>query len=162
VLLCFIDPRVRNFQNETTSCSGIFFRTLRFYYVASTPSSPLLHLLDRHKDTAGCSAIPASSCPGPVRYPWRRIVELEVHPDETPGLMTLHHHTINVLQSITDPTEKERMMLNYVEIFCLLGSALSAENCYGRFTSKLSGDPILCPAEPIFCRGRQDNGRCHR
>jgi len=48
-----------------------------------------------------CSAIPARSCPGPVRYPWGSIVEFEVPPDETPGLMTLHPHNTNVLQSIT-------------------------------------------------------------
>ena len=101
VLFCFIDPRVGKIRNEASSCPGIFFRTLRFYYVASSPGSPLLHLLDRHRKLVGYSAIPARSCPGPVRYHWGSIVELEVPPDETPGLMTLHPHNTNVLQSIT-------------------------------------------------------------
>ena len=71
------------------------------FYVASSPGSPLPHLLDGHRKLVGCSAIPARSCPGPVRYHWTSIVELEVPPDETPGLMTLHPHNTNVLQSIT-------------------------------------------------------------
>jgi len=29
VLLCFIDPRVRKFENEASSCPGIFVSTLR-------------------------------------------------------------------------------------------------------------------------------------
>ena len=66
-LLCFIDPRVRKIRNEASSCPGIFSRTLRFYYVASSPSSPLPHLLDGHRKLVGSSAIPARSCPGPVR-----------------------------------------------------------------------------------------------
>jgi len=45
-LLCFIDPRVRKIKNEVSSYPGIFSRTLRFYYVASSPRSPLPHLLD--------------------------------------------------------------------------------------------------------------------
>jgi len=49
----------------------------------------------------GSSVIPARSCSGPVRYPWGSIVELEVPPDETSGLMTLHPHNTNVLPSIT-------------------------------------------------------------
>ena len=36
VLLCFIDPRVRKIRNEASSCPGIFSRTVRFYYVASS------------------------------------------------------------------------------------------------------------------------------
>jgi len=40
VLLCFIDPRVRKIRNEASSCPVIFSRTLRFYNVASSPSSP--------------------------------------------------------------------------------------------------------------------------
>ena len=64
VLLCFIDPRVRKIRNEPSSCPGILSRTLRFYYVASSPVSPLPHLLD------GCRSIPARSCPGPVRCHW--------------------------------------------------------------------------------------------
>jgi len=83
VLLCFIDPRVRKFRNEASSCPGIFFSTLSFYYVARSPGSPLPHLLDGHRKLVGRSAIPARSCPGPVRYHWGRIVELEVPPDET-------------------------------------------------------------------------------
>jgi len=47
-------------------------------YVASCPGSPLPHLLDGHKKLVGCSAIPVRSCPGPGRYTWGRIVELEV------------------------------------------------------------------------------------
>jgi len=101
VLLCFIDPRARKIRNETSSCPGIFSRTLRFYYIAISPGSPLPHLLDGHRKLVGCSAIPARSCPEPVRYHWGSIVELEVPPDETPGLMTLQPHNTNVLQSIT-------------------------------------------------------------
>jgi len=73
-------------------------------YVASSPGSPLLHLLDGHRKLVGCSAIPARSCPGPVQYAWGSIVELEVPPDKTPGLMTLHPHNTNVLQIITYTT----------------------------------------------------------
>jgi len=91
-------PRARN---EASSCLGIFSRTVRVYYVASSPGSPLPHILDGHRKLVGCSAIPARSCPGPVRYSLGSIIELEVPPDETPGLMTLHPHNTNVLQSIT-------------------------------------------------------------
>jgi len=101
MLLCFIDPRVRRIRNEASSCPGIFTRTLRFYYVASSPGSPLPHLLEEHRKLVGCSAIPARSCPGPVWYHWGSIAELKVPPDEMPGLMTLHPHNTNVLQSIT-------------------------------------------------------------
>jgi len=101
VLLSFYNPRVRKIRNEASSCPGIFSGTLRFYYVASSPGSPLPHLLDGHRKLVGSSAIPARSCPGPVWYHWGSIVELEVPPDETPGLMTLHPHNTNVLQSIT-------------------------------------------------------------
>jgi len=100
VLLCFINPRVRKIRNEASSCIGIFSRTLRFHYVASSPNSTLHHLLDGHRKLVGCSAIPARSCPGPVWYHWGGIVELEVPPNETPVLMTLHPHNTNVLQSI--------------------------------------------------------------
>jgi len=86
--------------NETSSFPRIFPRTFRFN-VASSPGSPLTHLLDGHGDIVGCCAIPASSCPGPVQYPWGSIIELKVPPDETPGLMTLHPHNTNVLQNIT-------------------------------------------------------------
>jgi len=122
VLLCFIDPRVRKIENEASSCPGILSRTLRFYYVASSPGLPLPHLLDGHKKLVGRSAIPARSCPGPVRYNWGSIVELEVPPDETPGLITLHPHNTNVLQSITymlnhhthptDPIRDKKVMLS--------------------------------------------------
>ena len=117
--VCFIDPRVRKIRNQASSCPGIFSRTLRFYYVASSPGSPLPHLLDGHRKLVGRSEIPARSCPGPVRYHWGCIVELEVPPDETPGLMTLHPHNTNVLQSITyanhhthpaDPRTKKLML----------------------------------------------------
>jgi len=101
VLLCFINARVRKIRNEASSCLRIFSRTLRFYYVASSLGSPLPHLLDGHRKLVGSSAISARSCPGPVRYHWGSIVELEVPPDKTPGLMTLHPHNTNVLQSIT-------------------------------------------------------------
>ena len=100
VLLCFINPRVRKIRNEASSCPGIFSRTLRFYYVASSPGEPLPHLLDGHRKLVGCSAVPARSCPGPVPDRWGSIVELEVPPDETPGLMTLRPHN-TILQSIT-------------------------------------------------------------
>jgi len=53
VLLCFIDPRVRKIRNEASSCPGIFSRTLRLYYVASSPGSPLSHLLDGHRKLVG-------------------------------------------------------------------------------------------------------------
>jgi len=66
VLLCLIDPRVRKIRNEASSCPGIFSSTLRFYYVASSPSSPLPHLLDGHRKLVGSSAIPARSCLGPI------------------------------------------------------------------------------------------------
>ena len=68
VLFCFIDPRVRKIRNEASSlsCPGIFSRTLRFCYVASSPGSPLPHLLDGHRKLVGRSVIPARSCPGPV------------------------------------------------------------------------------------------------
>ena len=103
VLLCFIDPRVNKIRNQASSCPGIFSRTLRFYCVASSPSSPLPHLLDGHRKLVGRSAIPARSCPGPVRYHWGSIVKLKVTvpPDGTPGLTTLHPHSTIVLQSIT-------------------------------------------------------------
>ena len=68
MFLCFIDPRVRKIRNEASSCPGIFSRTLRFYYVTTSTGSPLPHLLDGHTKLVGCSAIPAMSCPGPVRY----------------------------------------------------------------------------------------------
>ena len=100
-LLCFINPRVRKIRNETSSFPGIFSRTLIFFYVTSSPGSPLPHLLDGHRKLVGSSAIPARSCPGPIQHHWGSIVELEVPPDETPGLMTLHPHNTNVLQSIT-------------------------------------------------------------
>jgi len=58
-------PRARN---ECSSCPGIFSRTLRFYYVASSPGSPLPHLLDGHRKLVGSSAIPARSF-RPVCYP---------------------------------------------------------------------------------------------
>ena len=71
VLLCFIDPRVtvRKIRNEASSCLGIFSSTLRFYYVASSPGSPLPHLLDGHKKIVGCSAIPVRS----YFSPWARV-----------------------------------------------------------------------------------------
>ena len=72
-----------------------------FYYVASSPGSPLPHLLDGHRKLVGCRGIPARPCPGPVRYPWGSIVELEVPPDKTPWLMTLHPYNTTVLQSTT-------------------------------------------------------------
>jgi len=50
VLLCFIDPRVRKMENGASSCPGIFSRTLRFYYVISSPGSFLPNLLDDTKN----------------------------------------------------------------------------------------------------------------
>ena len=43
----------------------------------------------RHKDLVRCSAVSASSCTGPVRYPSESIMKLVVIPDETPGLLAL-------------------------------------------------------------------------
>ena len=71
----------------------------------------------------------------------------------------LMHHTLKAwddllpeFEGIAYPQAKEREMLNCVEIFLPLGSALSPkfdhQNYYGRFTSELGGDPILCPAKP--------------
>jgi len=57
VLLCFIDPGVRKIRNEASSCPGIFSRTLRFYYVASSPGSPLPHLLDGHRKLYNSSKV---------------------------------------------------------------------------------------------------------
>jgi len=69
--------------------------------VASSPGSPLPHFLGGHRKLVGCSAIPACSCPGPVRCLWGSIVELEVPPNEMLELMTFHPHNTNVLQGIT-------------------------------------------------------------
>jgi len=102
VLLCFIDPRVRKIRNEVSSCPGIFSRTLYFYYVASSPGSPLPHLLDRHRKLVGYSAIPARSYPGPVRYHWgrkyrrvgsasRRNARIEDTPPPQHQRITKHH-----------------------------------------------------------------------
>jgi len=66
VLLCLINPRERKIRNEASSCLGIISRTLRFYYVAGSPGSPLPHLLDGHRKLVGSSAIPARSCPGVI------------------------------------------------------------------------------------------------
>jgi len=69
VLLCFIHQRVRKIRNKASSCAGIFSKTFRFHYVARSPSSPLPHLLNGHRELVGYSAIPTSSCAGPVQYP---------------------------------------------------------------------------------------------
>jgi len=63
LLLCFINPRVRTIRKEASgySCPGIFSRTLRCYFVASSPSSHFPHL---HIKLVGCSEIlfiPASN-----------------------------------------------------------------------------------------------------
>ena len=100
-MLCFINPRVGKIRSETSSCLGIFSRTLRVSYVASSPGSPSPIFLTHTGKLVGSSAIPARSCPEPVWYYWGSIVELEVPSDETPGLMTLHPHNTNVLQNIT-------------------------------------------------------------
>jgi len=50
-------------RNVASSCSGIFSRILRFYYIASSPGASLPRLLDEHRDIVGSSAISASSCP---------------------------------------------------------------------------------------------------
>jgi len=63
-LLCFIDPRVRKIRNEASSCPGIFSKTLRFYYVASFPGSPLPHLLDGLRKLVGSRAIPQGHAQG--------------------------------------------------------------------------------------------------
>ena len=52
-----MNPRVRKIRNEASSCLGIFSRTLRFYYVASSPGSPIPHLLDEHRKRVGCSVV---------------------------------------------------------------------------------------------------------
>jgi len=57
---------MRKIRNEASGWPGIFCRTLRFYYVAISPCSPLPHLLHRHRKPVRCSAILARSCPGPV------------------------------------------------------------------------------------------------
>ena len=99
-----------NFKKESKSMFLILTSCLLGFIVSSSilcsclllcillcfPGSRLPHLLDGHRDIVGCTASPASSCPGPVRYRWASIVELEVPPDETPGLMTLHLHNTNV------------------------------------------------------------------
>jgi len=43
VSLYFIDPRVKKIRNEASSYPGIFSRTLRFYFVASSPGSVWLY-----------------------------------------------------------------------------------------------------------------------
>jgi len=53
VLLCFIDPRVRKIRNEAFNCPRIFSSTLCFYYAASSPGSPLLHVLDGQSKLSG-------------------------------------------------------------------------------------------------------------
>ena len=91
-------------------------------YVASSHGSPLPHRLDRHRILVGCSAIPgARSCPGPVWYPWGSIVELEVPPDKTPGLMTLHPHNTNVLQSITHTIPTRQIQSGTKKLMLLTG-----------------------------------------
>jgi len=49
VLLCFNDQTMKKIRNEASSCPGIFSSTFRFYYVASSPGSPLPHLVDGHR-----------------------------------------------------------------------------------------------------------------
>jgi len=72
VLLCFIDPRVRKIRKEPSSCIGFFSRTLRRYYVAGSPGSPLNHLLDRHRYRVWCFVLlnltKEPSPPGEVSY----------------------------------------------------------------------------------------------
>jgi len=65
VVCCFvfIDLRVKQVRNNASSCPWNLFRTLRFYYVASSPGSPLPHFFDGHRKLVGSSAIPARSCP---------------------------------------------------------------------------------------------------
>jgi len=52
-------PRARN---KASSCPGIFSRTLCCYYVASSPGSPLSHLLDGHRKLVGCSPARCVCC----------------------------------------------------------------------------------------------------
>jgi len=80
------------------------FRRVAFFALVYTCDSKSMAgvpkgqaLLDGHRKLIGSSAIPAGS----VWYPRGSIVELEVPPDETQGLMTLHSHNTTVLQSIT-------------------------------------------------------------
>ena len=77
---------------------GLFAFTMSL----TPPVHPSPIFLTNTENVVGSSAIPARSCPGPVWYHWRSIIELEVPPDETTGLTTLHPHNTNVLQSITD------------------------------------------------------------
>ena len=86
VLLCFIDPRVRKIRNEASSCPGIFSRTLRLYYVASSPGSPLPHLLDGHRKLVGRSAIPAVLCTHIQIHMCRDLVHLPVDSSGPPGV----------------------------------------------------------------------------
>ena len=72
-LLCFIESRVRKIKNEASSHLRIF--CIPLYYVASSPGSPLPHLLVGHKKFVGSSAIPARSCPGRARYPWGSVCQ---------------------------------------------------------------------------------------
>jgi len=100
VLLCFIDPRVRKIRNEASSSPGIFSRTLHFYYVASSPGSPLPDL-DGHRlllYRVQSNKFMPKAC---LVSLGNIITELEVPSDEAPGLMTLYHHDTNVLQSTT-------------------------------------------------------------
>ena len=69
MLLCFVDPRVRKIRNKASSCLGIFSRTLRFYYDASSPSSTLpvawflvLGLLCRHTASNPITSGTHTSC----------------------------------------------------------------------------------------------------
>jgi len=79
-----------------------------------SPGSPLPHLLDGHRKLLGCSAISTRLCPGPVRYHWAGIVELQVSPDETPGLMTFnpttptYYKASRMLNHHTHPTDPIR------------------------------------------------------
>jgi len=137
---CFIKPRVRKNRNEAFNCPGIFSRTLRFYYVATSPGSPLPHLLDGHRKLVGSSEISARSCPGQVRYNWGSIVEYRrvvsssrrnARIDDT----TLHN--TNVLQSITyakspyppdrsNPGHKILMLLTRVWLVLVLADSTTS------------------------------------
>ena len=145
---------MRKIRNEASSCPGIFSRTLRFYSVASSPGSPLPHLLDGHRKLVGCSAIP-----GPVRYHWGSIVELEVPPDETPGLMTLQPQNTNILQSITyakspyPPDRSNSGQKNYT-----FDTSMASPSRQHNFTVRVSRRYIITAAECERSRHRPSLG----
>jgi len=104
VLLCFIDPRVRKIRNEAWSCPGIFSRTLRVYYVASSPGSPCdVHCLE---DTGWLSAFQFS--PTGIFIPVGKASELI---EGTPIWFTTKSYVVKLIH----------MCFPIVLICCLIG-----------------------------------------